>query len=240
MNRRRSLAREIRKLVADLPDELVDTVVRALGEASGTEWRQLRLRVLEAVTQPAVRQRVQAFLELWQAQYPAVSAEAMAVAVLTAAEVAGHYREAQQLELVWTGPDSQVIPLRRTDQALLQLIEEAQQSLHVVSFAVYKVEAIAEALVKAAGRGVKIAIYLETPDASEGKVAFDTIRALGDQVARQAKIYVWPLEKRPVSAGGRHGSLHAKIALADRRSMLVSSANLTQYAMTLNMEMGCW
>jgi phosphatidylserine/phosphatidylglycerophosphate/cardiolipin synthase-like enzyme len=32
--------------------------------------------------------------------------------------------------------------------------------------------------------------------------------------------------------------LHAKIALADGRAMLISSANLTEYAMTLNMEMG--
>ena len=45
-------------------------------------------------------------------------------------------------------------------------------------------------------------------------------------------------KKRPLSADGRHGSLHAKVAIADGRVMLISSANLTEYAMTLNMELG--
>ena len=48
---------------------------------------------------------------------------------------------------------------------------------------------------------------------------------------------MWPREKRPLTEDGRFGSLHAKIALADRQTLLISSANLTDYAMTLNMEM---
>jgi len=36
----------------------------------------------------------------------------------------------------------------------------------------------------------------------------------------------------------RHGSLHAKCAAADRAKGLISSANLTDYAMTLNLELG--
>jgi phosphatidylserine/phosphatidylglycerophosphate/cardiolipin synthase-like enzyme len=80
--------------------------------------------------------------------------------------------------------------------------------------------------------------HLETPDASEGQIASDTIGVLGQDVVEHARIYVWPLEKRLPAADGRHGSLHAKVALADGRIMLVSSANLTEYAMTLNMEMG--
>jgi phosphatidylserine/phosphatidylglycerophosphate/cardiolipin synthase-like enzyme len=36
----------------------------------------------------------------------------------------------------------------------------------------------------------------------------------------------------------RHGSLHAKCAVADRRVLFVSSANLTEYALKLNMELG--
>ena len=34
------------------------------------------------------------------------------------------------------------------------------------------------------------------------------------------------------------GSLHAKFAISDNRKIFISSANLTNYAMTLNMEMG--
>jgi phosphatidylserine/phosphatidylglycerophosphate/cardiolipin synthase-like enzyme len=232
------LAQEIHRLVADLPAELARGLAGALCEANTADWAGLQTRALNAVTQLAVRERVRAFLDFWQLNAPATSAESVVLGLLAAAQVEEHHREYQRLELVWTGPDSQIIPLRRTDQALLQLINSAQKSLHVVSFAVYKIKVISQAIVNATQRGVLVAVYLETPDASEGRIAFDTIRALGRQVAEYARIYVWPLEKRLRASDGRHGSLHAKIAVADGQTMLISSANLTEYAMTLNMEMG--
>jgi phosphatidylserine/phosphatidylglycerophosphate/cardiolipin synthase-like enzyme len=85
---------------------------------------------------------------------------------------------------------------------------------------------------------VSNAIYLETPDASDGKITFDAMKALGGQVAQHARFYVWPLEHRLKTPDGKHGSLHAKIAVADGREMLITGANLTEYAMTLNMELG--
>jgi len=232
------LAQEIHRLVADLPSDLVNDLANALIELDTRDWTQLRTRLIGLVAQPGVRGRVGTFVDVWQSRAPNTSTKSVALAFLSAVSVEEHHRRHQRLELVWTGPDSQVIPLRRTDQALLQLIDGAQKTLHVVSFAVYKPQAIAQALVRAARRGVSISIYLETPDASEGKVAFDTVQALGADIARHARIYVWPLEKRLRSPEGKHGSLHAKIAVADGRDLLISSANLTEYAMTLNIEMG--
>jgi phosphatidylserine/phosphatidylglycerophosphate/cardiolipin synthase-like enzyme len=232
------LAQEIHRLVTDIPDEFVVRVAEVLVQADAANWKWLRWQTLNVVAQPNLGERLGKFLDFWQTHAPGVSSESVAMGMLTAARVETHHRDYQQLELVWTGPDSQIIPLRRTDQALLQLINEAQHTLHIVSFAVYRIQTITQALVKAARRNVAISIYLETPDASEGKVTFDTIGALGQEIAQHARIYVWPLEKRKLSADGKHGSLHAKIALADGRVMLVSSANLTEYAMTLNMEMG--
>ncbi|MDY7076593.1 MAG: DISARM system phospholipase D-like protein DrmC [Chloroflexota bacterium] len=232
------LAQEIHRLVADLPIELVNGLANALIEVNTANWQRLRVQAISAVARPTVRERVGEFLDFWQSNTPAASAESVSLGLLAAAHLEEHHREYQRLELVWTGPDSHVIPLRRTDQALLQLINGAQGTLHIVSFAVYKIEAISHAIVNAAQRGVSVAIYLETPDASEGRIAFDTIQALGREVAQRARIYVWPLEKRLKAADGKHGSLHAKLALADGQTMLISSANLTGYAMTLNMEMG--
>lgn len=51
-------------------------------------------------------------------------------------------------------------------------------------------------------------------------------------------MYVWPLERRPRDQAGRYGSLHAKFAVVDEAALLVSSANLTEYALNLNMELG--
>jgi len=232
------LAQAIQRLVTDLPAELVATVAASLEKSEKLSWSSRRLAVLAALPQPAVREQVSALLDLWQATAPTLSGQSVALALSAAAQAVAVERHQERLELVWTGPDSRLIPLRRTDQALLQLIDGAQETLHIVSFAVYRIEAIARALARAAGRGVAISLYLETPDASEGRIAYDTLAAFGEEVRQRAYIYIWPLEKRPLSADGRHGSLHAKVAIADGHVMLISSANLTEYAMTLNMEMG--
>ncbi len=238
MTIRDNLAQAIQRLVADLPTELVAALVTALDGSDHLSWPRRRLAVLAAAPQPAIREQVSAFLDLWQATAPTLSDQSVALALSAAAQAVEAERSQERLELVWTGPDSRLIPLRRTDQALLQLIDSAQETLHIVSFAVYRIEAIAQALVRAASRGVAISLYLETPDASEGRIAYNTLAAFGAEVQQRARIYVWPLDKRPRSTDGRHGSLHAKVAIADGCVMLVSSANLTEYAMTLNMELG--
>ncbi|MFZ1599058.1 MAG: DISARM system phospholipase D-like protein DrmC [Anaerolineae bacterium] len=238
MTIRESMAQTIHWVVADLPTEMVVALATSLEESDQLDWPKRRLIILSAIPQPAIRERISTFLDLWQTTMPTVSAQSVALALSATAKAVAAEREQERLELVWTGPDSRLIPLRRTDQALLQLIDEARRSLHIVSFAVYRVDAIAQALVRAAQRGIAIAVYLETPDSSEGRVAYDTMRALGEDVIRYARLYVWPLDQRPRTQDGRHGSLHAKIAIADERVMLISSANLTEYAMSLNMEMG--
>jgi phosphatidylserine/phosphatidylglycerophosphate/cardiolipin synthase-like enzyme len=232
------LVSEIYDLVNDLPVELVEKLVNTLQRTTLADPTQMRREVMRVVAHPAVQQRVSHFLDFWQTHLPKVQPQSMALALQAVCFAGEEHRRAQHLELVWTGPDSQVIPLRRTDQALLQLINDATQELHIVSFAVYKPQAITQALVEAAQRDVSIAIYLETPDASEGKITFDTIKSLGGDIAQHARIYIWPLEQRTQSESGHHGSLHAKVAVADGQTMLISSANLTEYAMTLNMEMG--
>ncbi len=233
-----TLAQAVQRLVADLPTELVAALATALEDSEGLGWTQRRSAVLAAIPQPPIREQVSALLDTWQATAPTVDGRSLALALSAAAQALAAERAQERLELVWTGPDSRLIPLRRTDQALLQLIDGAQETLHIVSFAVYRIEAIARALARAASRGVAISLYLETPDASEGRIAYDTLAAFGAEVRQAARIYVWPLDKRLRSTDGRHGSLHAKVAVADGRVMLVSSANLTEYALTLNMELG--
>jgi phosphatidylserine/phosphatidylglycerophosphate/cardiolipin synthase-like enzyme len=148
------------------------------------------------------------------------------------------HRLNQSLEMVWSGPLPGTSIFRRTDQALLELIREAKTSIILVTFAAYKVPIISAALVKAAQRGVETILVLESVEESAGKVTANAIQGLGGDIANLAKVYVWPLEKRGVDAAGRHGSLHVKCAVADDHTALISSANLTEYAMNLNMELG--
>ncbi len=238
MNKTHQLVQQIHNLIADTPEEIAEQLALVLGKADATNWGILRAKMIGAVPQPIAQERVGRFMDYWQQHCPEESPQSIRLALLSAAYTARQERERQRLEIVWTGPESQVVPVRRTDQALLELIKGAQEDLHVVSFAVYHIQGITEALVRAAQRGVAVSIYLETPDASEGKIAFNTIGALGTELVQCARLYVWPLEKRLWSEDGHHGSLHAKVAVADSQLMLVSSANLTEYAMKLNMELG--
>jgi phosphatidylserine/phosphatidylglycerophosphate/cardiolipin synthase-like enzyme len=168
---------------------------------------------------------------------PTVSPESVALALVTALATEQYARE-QTVELVWTGPDVRAIPLRRTDQALLQVVEQAQQALLIVSFAVYRIPLISQAIVDAAGRGARVRICLESSESGDQRVTYDTIKALGHDVVERTEIYVWPLGERPRDDRGRAGALHAKCAVADERLLFVSSANLTEYAMNLNLELG--
>jgi len=118
----------------------------------------------------------------------------------------------------------------------LDLIRSARHTLHIVTFAAYKIPILNEAMLAAARRGVEISLIFETADT--GKVSFAATRAVGEELKALCDIYIWPSDKRPKDAAGRYGSLHAKCAVADANVALISSANLTEYALALNMELG--
>ena len=61
---------------------------------------------------------------------------------------------------------------------------------------------------------------------------------MGEELEALSSVYVWPRDERPKDVAGRHGSLHAKCAVADGQRLPVSSANLTEFALNLNMELG--
>ncbi len=109
---------------------------------------------------------------------------------------------------------------------------------HIVSFVVYKIEQIRQALIRAINRGVDVSICVEDPEASAGKIDQDTIKEFGESIIQKAKVYVWPQSQRQTDGNGRYGSLHVKCAVADDNLLFISSANLTGHALSLNMELG--
>lgn len=160
------------------------------------------------------------------------------MALLTAAHAEETHRKSQSLELVWTGPDGAGDPFRHTGQAVLQVLDSAEDRITLVSYAVYKIPHVRESLVRAAGRGVRIKVILETPNKGEGKSEYDTLQALGSEVASRAIVYYWPESHRPKGDNDKRGILHVKCAVADGRWLFLSSANLTEQAFTINMELG--
>ena len=158
--------------------------------------------------------------------------------VLAAAHAEQAHRDAQSVELAWTGPDSEAVSFRRTEQVILQILDSAALRITLVSYAVYKIPFVCDALVRAARRGVQITVIVETPDRLSGQNEYSTLKALGPDVAACCSVYYWPRENRSQSDQGKFGILHVKCVVADDRWLFLSSANLTDYAFTINMELG--
>ena len=108
----------------------------------------------------------------------------------------------------------------------------------LVSYAVYAIPNIQEAVVRAAKRGVKITVVVETPNKIAVESEYSTLQALGEDVARCSTVYYWPKENRKADGSGKLGILHVKCVVGDGRWLFLSSANLTKYAFSLNMELG--
>jgi phosphatidylserine/phosphatidylglycerophosphate/cardiolipin synthase-like enzyme len=149
-----------------------------------------------------------------------------------------NHRHEETVEIVWTGPEPTETRFRQTEQAILEVVNSATRHLTVVSYAVYRIPRIREALVAAASRGVVIRLIVETPNRIEGQGEYDCLLALGENVASACSVYYWPQENRAKDENGKIGILHVKCAVADANRMFLSSANFTEYAFTINMELG--
>ena len=88
----------------------------------------------------------------------------VASSLRTAAYCVKSHHEQQSVELAWTGPDADGAPFRRTEQAILQILDSAVRRITLVSYAVYKVPHVCGALTRAARRGVAITVIVETPE----------------------------------------------------------------------------
>ncbi len=156
-----------------------------------------------------------AFVDRWRNEANDVDGRTVAVALQSAALSEQTHRDSQSVELVWTGPDTEAIPFRRTEQAILQVLDAAKSRITLVSFAVYRIPNVGKALVRAAKRGVRLTVIVETPDKIEGEGEYSTIKALGQEVAACSKVYFWPKENRPLGDNNKVGILHVKCAVAD-------------------------
>jgi phosphatidylserine/phosphatidylglycerophosphate/cardiolipin synthase-like enzyme len=214
-----------------LPPTTIETVATVLEDAE-PDTLFVRPIITEALVLPRERAIIEVLLIV--ATQESVQSVLVAAALRSALHTTQALRRHCQLELVWTGPRSGM-EFRRTDQALLQVIQSAETELLLVTFAAYHLPLLENAIKQAIERGVHVRFVAES--ASEGKIAHDAADAF-TEISSDIEIMIWPKEKRKTNAEGKVGSLHVKCALADANVLLLSSANLTEYALHLNMEMG--
>lgn len=216
------------ELVSNSPPHTIEHLaesVRALPS------RQQAHSLVSWATVPNSKERLHRLIAAWEAEpLPPIEIAGM----LRGASMAYHSAKGEQdIELVWTGPSSQLIATRKTEQALLQVINSARAKLFVTSFVAYDVALVMRAMIMASERGVKVSMLLEASKKDGGGVSIDAITKMKSAMPA-ARVFSW-VEKGEGFSGG---SVHAKVAVADENLCFISSANLTGHAMEKNMEAG--
>ncbi|WP_422449532.1 MULTISPECIES: DISARM system phospholipase D-like protein DrmC [unclassified Endozoicomonas] len=226
-------------------EKLLEAVNNLVKSTHPDKLRQLAMLIKDA--EPPINQT--AFANSWKASSlsrgkllctlqewdeSCISKYELAGMILGACSSAHSGNSNGSVELVWTGPDTTIVPVRQTSAVLHEVIDKAQHSLFIVSFVITDIKATATALEAAINRGVKLSILTESSKERGGSLDYDP----GENIANRlplASVYYWPEENRP---DGGIGSVHAKCAVADDSLAFITSANLTGYALEHNMEMG--
>jgi hypothetical protein len=98
------------------------------------DWTEI---VRVGATAP-VKERLAALADLL-ATMPNIDTKALALAIQASANTAITVCTEGGAEIAWTGPATEVVPLRRVDQILYELVETAQSEMILVTYAAYKV-----------------------------------------------------------------------------------------------------
>lgn len=148
---------------------------------------------------------------------------------------AGYAQRAAEtsIETVWSGPASHRVPIRATAQVLVALVAEARHELVLMTYSARRHQPLTDALIDARARGVTITAVVETLQGAGSALAGAEPHAAFAQIPG-IDLWHWPVDHREEQTS----KMHAKVAIADRRVLLVSSANLTQSGVTKNIEAG--
>lgn len=160
---------------------------------------------------------------------------AVAAAAYLRGLAAGHEQltTSVTVETVWSGPSSHAVPVRATAQALVEVIAEASNELVLMTYSAKPHEDIRVALAGAVSRGVTVTVVVETLQGA-GSALAGSEPAAAFAAMSGVQLWHWPVTQRTETGS----KMHAKLAVADQRVLLVSSANLTQSGVAKNIEAG--
>ena len=203
--------------------------IHALAEAISTG--RSRAAVLGLRSLPGFAQAASGVLEAIETD-GIPSREAVAYLHGLAAGYALRFKE-EEVSLVWSGPSSYRVPVRQTGRVLLQLIEEAEQEVQLMTYSATRYSPLSQALEAAIARGVSVDVVVETLQGA-GSALAGTEPASAFAELAGIRVWHWPPGNR-AEAGAK---THAKLALADRRVLLTTSANFTHSGVDRNIEAG--
>ncbi|MEU5402631.1 DISARM system phospholipase D-like protein DrmC [Streptomyces sp. NPDC005963] len=225
---RRSQGELRRENAATQLPEILVAVCSRLPEERLTAWQEV-LRQSDGPDDPLLDQFTNAqfasglarqlveVTRAWRADAPELTGAALELAVAAVRAIP----RPSPVQPVISGPIGPATQARLTGGVVLEVIRSARSSLLIATFAAHGVVDGVEEVRKAVGRGVTVDLLLE-----ESTGASAAFTRLPDEVR------VWHRH----SAGT--GVLHAKLIAADRHTALLGSANLTDRALSDNIELG--
>lgn len=229
------MAGTIAELAAELPAGHVAAWAGVLASVHRPD-ATVEAALIDARPGYAVAAHARRLVTAWRTQAPDLPGAAIALALRSAAHLQRR-AETRRTELVVSGPSSPAVAVRLTRSVVVELIRQARRSLLMVSFAAYGVAEVVAEVSAAADRGVRVDLVLESGTADGGPLrgvtGADVFAGLADRVT----CWHWPAARRN-SGGHARAALHAKVIAADNDAALVSSANLTDRALSDNLEVG--
>lgn len=180
------------------------------------------------------KQQLDVLVNLWKTS--SISSDELAGMILGASHAYHSAKDEEKTELVWTGPSTPMMSTRRTEQALLEVINSAKETLFLVSFVAYEVASVTVAMNEAINRGVTVSILMESAETHGGQIKDDCFNSM-EYAVPNASLYVWS-EQNKEEMGGGYRLVHAKCSVADADLAFITSANLTGAALERNMELG--
>lgn len=231
-----ALAETVASLAAELPAGHVAAWADVLCAATVPD-HSVEAELIDARPGYAIAGHARRLLTAWRVEAPELPGAALALALRSAVHL--HQRATvERTELAISGPTSPSVPVRLTRSVVVGLIRAARSSLLVVSFAAYGVTEVVTELVTAANRGVRIDLVLESSAGDGGALRGPSgATAAFTELRDRATFWHWPAQQR-AAAGSPRAALHAKLIAADGRTALISSANLTDRALSSNLEVG--
>lgn len=224
-----TIYRQAARLAETLPAMKIASAAREIASipADGVTKAKLEAAWGTAATKPSI------------AEFCAVAAQAslsggeIAAALRAASETMNLVRNENQVDLIWTGPQTSAIPVRRNEQAMCELIDGAKKELFIVSFVAVNAKNVYASINKAISRGVKVSFLAESSIENGGTLdTSDPVTILHEKFP-SATCYRWSC-----TGSAKKHCVHVKCAVADGGVALVTSANLTGAAMDTNMELG--
>lgn len=230
------------RIAGELADaDAIPDVCRAL--RSGRLKQDSASPIREALSQGKARIElaIKTLQEHWRRELTTTAAESLAVALETAASAAALERShSPQTQVVWTGPNVEGSHLRATREVVREIVRGARRELVIVGYWIATredgegiISELIALLSEAVSRGVAVTMVLDERQRVDGTDNRKVLLEIWPSATPVPRLLTWRLP-----ADDRHLKLHAKVMLADDQDALVTSANLTWYAMDRNMEMG--